>query len=428
MRARLVAAAVVSCVVLAAGLASGAPRARDKPAPAAASEEDLKQLRGRIERLEKELAQTEESHGEAAEVLKASEKAVSEANRALYELANAGKALSKQLAELGESGERARREIAAQQALAERLLRVQYEHGGQDRLRLILEGRDLATLTRHLAYFGYVQRARAESLAELKRGAEEVAALEAQASLKRADIAENQAAQARESQRLEKERAARAAAVKRLAGQVAKGKREIGRLKRDEERLTRLVEEIARALAASEAQKARDAQKAREVQAAKDRDAGKAAPERKRGTPVDQVADASLSARPFPSLKGRLKLPVQGELMNRYGGPREEGGATWRGLFIRAAVGQFVRAVADGRVVYADWLRGFGNLLILDHGGGYMSLYGYNEGLLRQVGDGVKGGDAVAQVGASGGAEESGLYFELRHDGKPFDPLRWVAR
>ena len=84
--------------------------------------------------------------------------------------------------------------------------------------------------------------------------------------------------------------------------------------------------------------------------------------------------------------------------------------------------------VADGTVVYADWLRGFGNLLILDHGSGYMSLYGYNEGLLRQVGDGVKGGDAVAQVGASGGAEESGLYFELRHDGKPFDPLRWVAR
>ncbi|HEX5628873.1 MAG TPA: peptidoglycan DD-metalloendopeptidase family protein, partial [Usitatibacteraceae bacterium] len=144
--------------------------------------------------------------------------------------------------------------------------------------------------------------------------------------------------------------------------------------------------------------------------------------------PVEQVADASTSARPFPTLKGKLRLPVRGELMNRYGSPREEGGATWRGLFIRAAVGELVRAVADGRVVYADWLRGFGNLLILDHGGGYMSLYGYNDGLLRQVGEGVKGGDSVAQVGASGGAEESGLYFELRYDGKPFDPLRWVAR
>ena len=85
-------------------------------------------------------------------------------------------------------------------------------------------------------------------------------------------------------------------------------------------------------------------------------------------------------------------------------------------------------AVADGRVVYADWLRGFGNLLILDHGKGYMSLYANNEALLAQVGEKVRGGEPVAQVGASGGSEESGLYFELRRDGKPFDPLRWVAQ
>ena len=415
MRARRAAATVLAAVAFGAGLAAAAP---PRAKPASVSEEDLRQLRGRIERLEKELAQAEESRGEAADALKAAERSVSEANRALFELTQANRALSEQLAELGERGERARREIAGQRALAEKLLRLQYEQGGQDRLRLILEGKDLSALARHLAYYGYVQRARAESLASLKRGADEVAALEAQAREKREAIAENQAAQARQTQKLEKERAARAAALKRAAGQVEKGRREIGKLKRDEERLTRLVQEIARALAASEAQKAREARKAKPREE----------PEGRRGTPVEQVADASTSARPFPTLKGKLRLPVRGELMNRYGGPREEGGATWRGLFIRAAVGELVRAVADGRVVYADWLRGFGNLLILDHGGGYMSLYGYNDGLLRQVGEGVKGGDAVAQVGASGGAEESGLYFELRYDGKPFDPLRWVAR
>jgi len=424
MRARRVAAALAVGIALASGAAPGAPQARARAAPAAASEEDLRQLRIRIERLEKDLAQAEESRGEAAGALKASEKAVSEANRALFELGEANRALEAQLGELRRQGERARQDIAGQRALAEKLLRLQYEQGGQDRLRLILEGKDLATLTRHLAYFGYVQRARAETLAGLQRGAAEVAALEARVREKGAAIAENQAAQARESQRLEQERAARAAALKRLAGQVQKNKREIGRLKRDEERLTRLVEEIARALAAREAEKARE----REAQRSQDREAGKVPAERRKGTPVDQVADASLSARAFPTLKGKLKLPVRGELVSRYGSPREEGGVTWRGLFIRAAIGEFVRAVADGRVVYADWLRGFGNLLILDHGGGYMSLYGYNEGLLRQVGDGVKGGDAVAQVGASGGAGESGLYFELRHDGKPFDPMRWVAR
>lgn len=141
---------------------------------------------------------------------------------------------------------------------------------------------------------------------------------------------------------------------------------------------------------------------------------------------VDRVADASLAAKPFASLKGRLRLPVRGELANRFGAAREESGAPWKGLFIRSITGETVHAIADGRVVYADWLRGFGNLLILDHGEGYMSLYANNEGLLRQVGETVRSGDPVAQVGASGGHEESGLYFELRRDGKPFDPLKWV--
>jgi murein hydrolase activator len=195
--------------------------------------------------------------------------------------------------------------------------------------------------------------------------------------------------------------------VKRLAGEVAKGRREIGRLKRDETRLAKLVEELARALAA------------------KTKESGKA---KGKGRTVDQVADASLASKAFATLKGRLKLPVRGELVNRFGAPREEGGATWKGLFIRAGTGETVRAVADGRVVYADWLRGFGNLLILDHGGRYMSLYAYNEGLLRQLGDAVRSGDPISHVGQSGGSSgESGLYFELRHDGRAFDPLQWVA-
>ena len=402
MPGRRLAAALLAGFALAA---SAAPARAPQP-----SEEELRAIRGKIERLQKELSAAEESRGSAADALKASEKAVSEANRALWELDGARRGISDRVAELSRQGAEARARIAREQALAERLLRVQYEQGGQDRLRLLLEGRDLATLSRHLAYYGYIQRSRADVLAKLKRGVEEVAALEAESEKKRAELAENQSAQARETARLVKEREARAAVLKRISGQISQGRTEIGRLKRDEQRLTRLVEQIARSLAAK-------------PPPAKD-----AAPAKRKGTPVDEVADASLASKSFASLKGRLKLPVRGELMNRYGSPREEGGTTWRGLFIRSGTGEVVRAVADGRVVYADWLRGFGNLLILDHGAGYMSLYGYNEGLLRQVGEAVKGGDPVAQVGASGGAEESGLYFELRQDGRPFDPLRWVAR
>ena len=99
---------------------------------------------------------------------------------------------------------------------------------------------------------------------------------------------------------------------------------------------------------------------------------------------------------------------------------------TWKGLFIRSPSGEEVRAIAGGRVVFADWLRGFGNLMIVDHGGSYMSLYGNNEIIYKRVGDTIRGGDTIAAVGNSGGNADSGLYFELRHQGKPFDPLNWV--
>ena len=121
-----------------------------------------------------------------------------------------------------------------------------------------------------------------------------------------------------------------------------------------------------------------------------------------------------------------MHLPVIGELINRFGTQREDSGALWKGLFIKAKTGQPVKAVASGHVVFADWLRGFGNLIIVSHDDSFMSLYGNNESLYKQVGDTVKAGDTIATVGNSGGNSEPGLYFELRYQSKPFDPLSWV--
>ena len=371
---------------------------------AGANEQELRELRGRIERLQSELASAEESRGEAADQLRASGRAVSEAQRSLFELSQRRRTLESSLEAIARRDREIRASLAEQEALAGRLLRLQYQQGAPDRLRLVLEGRDAATVARHIAYYGYIQRARAGLIGELHRKGDELIALEKDAVARRDELRDNEAAQADEARKLERERAGRAAIVARLAGDIARSRREIGRLKRDETRLTKLVEEIARALASKPQ-----------------------AGERARGRAVDRVADASSASQPFASLKGRLRLPVRGELMNRYGAAREETGTTWKGLFIRSVSGETVHAVADGRVVYADWLRGFGNLLILDHGRGYMSLYANNESVLRQVGDAVRGGDSVASVGASGGAPESGLYFELRRDGKPFDPLQWVT-
>ncbi|AQR64803.1 hypothetical protein BXU06_06800 [Aquaspirillum sp. LM1] len=135
--------------------------------------------------------------------------------------------------------------------------------------------------------------------------------------------------------------------------------------------------------------------------------------------------DASSSGRAFASLQGKLKLPVRGELAGKFGTPRAEG-MTWKGVFIRTAAGQAARAVADGRVVYADWLRGFGNMLIVDHGGGYMTVYGGGEALMKSTGDKVRAGDTVATTGASGGGSDNGLYFEIRHLGRPLNPMSWA--
>ena len=128
----------------------------------------------------------------------------------------------------------------------------------------------------------------------------------------------------------------------------------------------------------------------------------------------------------FSSLKGRLRVPVKGKLVYRYGAPRAGGGPDWKGIFLRSANGADVKVVAAGRVVFADWMRGFGNLIIVDHGSDYLSIYGNNQALLRDVGDEVLAGDAIALTGASGGSQETGLYFELRHEGKAFDPAKWV--
>ena len=176
---------------------------------------------------------------------------------------------------------------------------------------------------------------------------------------------------------------------------------EISHLKRNEERLARLVDRLARELARPSARSSRIRN--------------------------DQLPEPLRSSEGFSGLKGKLRLPVIGELADRFGAPRADSGLSSKGLFIAAKQGQEVRAVAAGRVVFADWLRGFGNLMILDHEGGYMSLYGNNDALFRQVGDIVKAGDPIAAVGATGGNPETGLYFELRFQGKPFDPLTWVT-
>ena len=373
---------------------------------------ELNQLRDRIDNLQKDLAKSEESKSEVADALRTSEKAISEVNRGLLSLGREQGQISQSLADVKRKIGAGRADVARQQGLLDRMIRYQYMHGNTDALRLMLDGQDVAGVERQIHYFGYVSKARSTLIRGLNQSLATLSTLEANARTKQEDLALNADAQRQARAALQTERSARQKIFTKIKTDITKNRREIGRLKRDEDRLTKLIDQLAKALA-----KDREGRKGRE-----------AARIQQKGSSVDTEADDSFVGRAFQTLRGRLKLPTRGELQGRFGRPREDGGVTWKGLFIRADVGQTVKAVADGRVVYADWLRGFGNLLIVDHGGGYMSLYGNNDSLLKQVGERTQSGETVASVGSSGGALESGVYFELRHEGKPFDPMSWVGR
>ena len=364
----------------------------------AADEAKLDALRGRIETLKKDLTGAEENRSEASDELRASERGVSEANRILRNIGAQQGAARADLARVGEQSRKLEAAIAAQQRELGQLLAMRHASGQQDYLRLLLSGRDPNQTARELYYYSYLSRAQADFIRALRTNLVGLAQLAREARDKSAELAELEARQREGRKELLAQQAERRRVLSRLATQIRSQRREIKSLQRDEARLSRLVDEL-----------------------------GKIVSPRTSGRRNEKLPESGGEGGAFASLKGKLRLPARGELINRFGGPRSEGRLSWKGLFIRGASGEEVRAVAAGRVVFAEWLRGFGNLMIVDHGQSYLTIYGNNEALLKQVGDTVATGDAVATVGNSGGNPDSGLYFEIRYQGKAFDPLRWVS-
>ncbi|MEX0958110.1 MAG: peptidoglycan DD-metalloendopeptidase family protein, partial [Burkholderiales bacterium] len=364
-----------------------------------AEESELRELRTRIKSLQKEMERSEGTRDEARDALRESERAISQANRRIFEIAARRRELNAELSRLQRQQQEAESRIAAEQKEISRLLYRQYVHGQPEALRLLLNRQDPNETARQLQYLGYVSRARAELIGSLRENLESLRTVAEETREKHAALRSLEKEEATQKTRLERQKAARQRVIANASTEIAKHRRQISTLRRDEQRLTNLIERLAK-----------EAARAREQARLRNR----------------ALPDASANAAAFAKLKGRLRLPVIGELANRFGGQRKDGGLAWKGLFISAKSGQEVKAIAPGKIVYADWLRGFGNLMIIDHGGGYMSLYGNNEALLKQVGDDTRAGDTIASVGNSGGNPDSGLYFELRHQGRPFDPLPWV--
>jgi septal ring factor EnvC (AmiA/AmiB activator) len=381
-------------------------------AAAPSPKSELKDVRERIGALKKEMKSTAASHKEAADALRQSELAISHTNRKLRDLDQQEQSLQERLGDLHQQSGKTQGAIARQQKTLARLMRQQYTAGGrQDAFKILLNQQDPNQVARHLHYYTYVYRAHADLLLRMRSNLETLQTITDVAKEKQEELARVKAEQTEQKETLLASKQERAEVLTRLSKQIDTQRKEITRLQQDQQRLTQLMERLER--------QSRAAAKARKPPP-KPRSAGKS-------TTV-KLAEPDTSGSAFQQHKGKLPFPVRGELTGRFGAPRDETGVPWKGLFIKAREGEAIKAVAPGKVVFADWMRGFGNLIIVDHGAGFMSLYANAESLYKQEGEGVKMGESIASVGNSGGISQTGLYFELRYQSKPVNPSSWLGR
>ena len=351
-------------------------------------EQELKEVRERISDLKQSMDAAAEERDRLTGELQDLEIAISERRMRLQEIgrdqeytANKKRTLDAELVDREKHLDEESGALAAQ-------VRMAYMSGSQEKIKLLLNQRDPATLGRLMAYYRYLNDYRAENIAAVVEEIRKLDELRAQIAAEEARLATLARTRYDELGRLNTSQENRKTVLASLRNKIANEGEEVDRLAAQEEDLTRLIAELSSILS---------------------------------DYPIT-------SEQPFSTHKGRLTWPVAGTLLHDFGQPRVGGSVKWNGVVLAAPRGREVRAVYHGRVAFADWLSGMGLLLIVDHGEGYMTLYGYNETILKDTGDWVAPGDVIATVGDSGGQQRAALYFEVRRGTKPESPRRWVTR
>ena len=395
-------------------------------APAAAqntsrdAERKLERIKSELKSVADERRKLEGQRGAASRQLREADEKVGQSNRSLRDTEQRLAREQSSLAQLQQRRETLQGTLGAKREELNRLLRAAYTQGADAPLKVMLAQDKVADANRLLAYHGYLQRDRARRIAQLRTELSELDAVERDIVTRRSELDSSRKQQRAQLGQLQSDRESRAALVSQINQKYQDRSSRERALGRDAKGLEGLLKKLRQAAARAEARrKAAAAREAREARAAAQTGSkpGSAASTRK---PV-VVASAP------PLQVGGLGWPVSGALLAGYGGTMPDGRGS-EGLLIGASAGATVKAVGDGQVVYAEWMTGYGLLLIVDHGNGYMSLYAHNDALLRNVGDRVKRGDPVATVGSSGGNGRPALYFELRRNGQPVNPGTWLRR
>ena len=348
-------------------------------------QDELNRIRARIESIRKTIQSEVSRRDSLATELRAADLAVQVARQQLARVRSERTASETQLQQLQTDRNLTQRELAAQRKALTDQLRAAYVNGRQEPLKVLLNQSDPAQLGRTLTYYGYLTRARAERLTDIGERLEHLNLLTERIDLEAQKLKDLEMAAARDVQRLAAARTQRAQTLAAVKATLKSRNDALAKLERDANALEQLIAELRRA--------------------------------------IDEFPPAS--AQPFQLSKGKLPWPVRGEVLARFGEPRAGGPLRWQGLLIGAERGTQVRAPYQGRVVYADWLPGLGLLIVLDHGGGYISLYGHNEQLYRRVGERVAPGEVLAAVGEASTGQPA-LYLEIRRGRQPLDPSAWL--
>ncbi len=372
-------------VALVMALPASAHAQSDEAAVRAA---ELEQLRTRIQSLRQTLERDLSRHDRARTELRQLEQTVARHATELRATDRRLQAGQRRLESLrNDRGSRERELEREREALAGQL-RAAYAVGRQDRLKMMLNQEDPAAVGRMLVYHDYFNRTRLERMQRVTELIDDLAVLEQDIIAETAALELERTRQRAVLQALESTRTERATVVAAIEREVRSQGQRLQRMESDERTLAQLLESLSNLLA-------------------------------------DVPAELG-DQRAFSSMRGQLSWPTRGAVIGRFG-QRREGDAVWRGVLIRASSGTEVRAVAYGRVAWAGWMPHYGNLMVLDHGDDYFTLYGHNQAMLREVGEWVSAGDVIAQVGDSGGQAQAALYFEMRKGRDPLNPSQWLG-
>jgi septal ring factor EnvC (AmiA/AmiB activator) len=351
-------------------------------------EQELEEVRDKISDLKQSMDKSARDRDRLTEDLQNAEVAIAEKRLRLQDLERERAWSAKRLAELDAAIAEREAELARESDHLAAQVRAAYMSGKQEKIKLLLNQRDPAMLGRMMAYYRYFNDYRADNIGAVSGKIRELAAMHSEVAAEEARLADLARTRSAELEKLAAAQAERQTLLAALKERMAAEGREIERLAAQEKDLARLIAELTSILS---------------------------------DYPIT-------SEEPFSDFRGRLTWPVAGTLLRDFGQPRVGGALKWNGVVLAAPRGREVRSVYHGRVAFADWLAGMGLLVIVDHGEGYMTLYGYNETILKNAGDWVAPGDVIATVGDSGGQADSGLYFEIRRGTQPLNPRRWVTR